>query len=191
MEKAKPLWVLLGIPAKPSLDLRLEGRCASLCGAGSERDVHSAMVQRKARSHHLDGTLVRGTATIMSHGRQLHLTMAPASRHTRAMVRSVGRALERNLPDLGRTPLCRPSLSNGDPHSQRDSVTWVGNLILSRRRVWNKSGCAPPELGTRGGGTGPGADTNEGGGRGWEETDFGQSRFGHPDLAYLGHFWPS
>ena len=81
------------------------------------------------------------TATFMSCSRQLHLTMAPASRHTRAMVCSVGKALERNLPDLGHAPLCRPSLSNGDPHSQRDSVTWIGNLILSRRRVRNNTGC--------------------------------------------------
>ena len=65
----------------------------------------------------------------------LHLTKAPASRQTRTNFRSIGSALERDLPlDQLRT---------------RTSVIWSGNLILSRSNVRTAQVAlgTPPQLG--------------------------------------------
>ena len=57
------------------------------------------------------------TLMFMSLSMVLNRTVAPASRHTRAKLRSVGQALVRSLPDLPQAALCLPSVSKGVPHS--------------------------------------------------------------------------
>ena len=70
------------------------------------------------------------TLMFMSLSMVLNRTVAPASRHTRAKLRSVGQALVRSLPDLPQAALCLPSVSKGCPtlassfhHLQREAKT--------------------------------------------------------------------
>ena len=59
------------------------------------------------------------TVTFMSRNLACHLTVVPASRHTRASVHSGPTARVRNLPDLGHAALCLPYRSTAPPHSHR------------------------------------------------------------------------
>ena len=56
---------------------------------------------------------VAATFTFMSRKNALKLLLAPASRHTRADMRSVGEARFRNLPVRRHAALWRPSGSRG------------------------------------------------------------------------------
>ena len=86
----------------------------------------------------------------MSRNIALKRTVAPASRHTRARVRSGACALDFNLPDRGHAARCRPGTSKGDPHSQWASDTWRGELRVTPRRKLGQNEIAsePGQQGT-------------------------------------------
>ena len=60
---------------------------------------------------------VAGTLMFMSRNLAFSLTVAPASRHTRASVRSVGSARERRRPERGHAALCCPRQSRAPPQT--------------------------------------------------------------------------
>ena len=83
---------------------------------------------------------VAGTSMFMSRSFAFNLTVAPASRHTRARVRSVGSALERRRPERGHAARCCPRQSRGAPHTHLASVIERGKRNLSRTNVRNTRG---------------------------------------------------
>ena len=80
------------------------------------------------------------TLMFMSLSMVLNWTVAPASRHTRAKLLSVGQALVRSLPDLPQAALCLPSVSKGAPHSHRASTTCSGRRSRSNTKVRKSCG---------------------------------------------------
>ena len=73
-----------------------------------------------------------GTVTFMSLNLTLDRTTAPASRHTRAKVRSAGTALLFKRPERGHGG---DPIGSAVPHKQRASVTWIGSLNLQRQHA--------------------------------------------------------
>ena len=76
----------------------------------------------------------------MSRSLALYLTVAPASRQTRARVRSVGTARDRNLPDRGQAARCCPLASRTAVHSHLASVIDNGSRKRSRMVVRKRCG---------------------------------------------------
>ena len=81
-----------------------------------------------------------GTTTFMSLNLTFTRTVAPASQHTRARMRSGAVALLRSRPERGHAARCRPSGSKRAPHSQLASVTWSGRRNLSNVKTRKTSG---------------------------------------------------
>ena len=88
----------------------------------------------------IDLSSIAETATFMSRSFVLQRTEAPASRHTRAKLRSGPTARVRSRPDLGQAPRCLPSKSKRQPHSQRASVISSGRRNLSITRARKRCG---------------------------------------------------
>ena len=84
----------------------------------------------------------------MSRNLTLRVTVAPASRHTRANILSVGTARLSNLPDCGQAARCLPKISFWPPHcstccscvpsvpflSSGDANVWWPDFCLGRTR---------------------------------------------------------
>ena len=77
----------------------------------------------------------------MSRNLTLRLTVAPASRHTRANVLSVGTARHFNWPDCGQAARYLPTMSFWPPHSHLASVRSNGRRNLSNTSVRKCMGC--------------------------------------------------
>ena len=88
----------------------------------------------------IDLSSIAETATFMSRSFLLQRTEAPASRHTRAKLRSGPTARVRSRPDLGQAPRCLPSKFKRQPHSQRASVISSGRRNLSITRARKRCG---------------------------------------------------
>ena len=76
-------------------------------------------------------------ARSMSRSSALHRTVAPASRHTLASVRSGAETRFLSLRERLHAARWRPLLSSGVPHSHRASTTCKSSLALSKIRVRN------------------------------------------------------
>ena len=84
---------------------------------------------------------VSATFTFMSCKNALNLTLAPASRHTRANMRSVGEARFRNLPVWGQAALWRPDGSRRALQPEHTASSMGrGSWSLSRSNTRNKCG---------------------------------------------------
>ena len=98
-------------------------------------------IERPAATTSISLSSVAGTCTFMSRNLTLRVTVAPASRHTRANVLSVGTARLFNLPDCGQAARCLPKISFWPPHSHLASVRISGSRNLSNTSVRNCNGC--------------------------------------------------
>ena len=84
---------------------------------------------------------VTETYTFMSRNFTLRVTVAPASRHTRANVLSVGTARLFNPPECGQTARCLPKMSFWPPHSHLASVKSNGKRKFHSTSVRKCMGC--------------------------------------------------
>ena len=77
---------------------------------------------------------VAATFTFMSRKNALNLTLAPASRHTRANMNSVGEARFRNLPLREHVALWRPNGSRGALQPEHGLIDGEGKLELFQKQ---------------------------------------------------------
>ena len=96
---------------------------------------------RPAATTSISRSSVAETCTFVSSSLTLRVNVAPASRHTRAKVLSVGTARLFNLPECGQAARCLPKMSFWPPHSHLASVKSNGRHNLSNTSVRKCMGC--------------------------------------------------